>query len=798
MYNNLKYDFFDTEDVPSVKERQYHFRNIEIEKLNNLSKNNPMLKYIVLLACFNISFFRLNGQKTLHIVIPSFTKAGKHGLLIGEFPQTTLKNYLSSLKNNLETLKYLDTINNENLSVSFNGINNISSDMLDLSFEIDINEQNNININAKFRSMKYKESTVESIINGANYILTTFLSDTDVQIDSLMKIFKYEMDLINSFNNTFKAIDNISCLHYSFIDYATKNPNQIALIENGQTMTYGELDKISNSLGRYLLSKGINAGDIIAILNTRTIYTIVSIIAILKIGAAYAPVDANYPLDRIQLFLNNSCIKNIVTTEQYLTKTYNMEFSKNIIVLDQDWKFILRYNDDPLNIDVNLENLAYVIFTSGSTGVPKTASLKHIGWSNLLDWFTEKYNITDSDRVYLISSISFDISQRSIFMALKNGATLYLNNDVIYDPERIADYLYDNRLTIINYTPSGFYPIIDSQEDDLYKKLKFLRCVFLAGETISPQRLINWTKSEFFNSLIVNIYGVAECTDVSSSYNLDSIEKYLSSYIPIGYPINNNSLLIVDENKELLPPNAIGEICITGIGLGGGYINDRKLTDEKFVVLKNGDKAYLTGDIGKFTNDYVEFYCRKDYQVKIRGNRVELGDIENAMRQITYIQEASVIMNNSQELHAYIELRNTDTDTSDSNIKAKIFSELRSKLPQYMIPDNIIIVNKLPINANGKVDRIALQKLTKSQTDSIDANDNNEGATLERIHKIACELLKIDEIDVHENLFNHGMHSILVTNFIANIRKHCSVKLSPIDVYTNPSIYQLHMAIKNK
>lgn len=264
--------------------------------------------------------------------------------------------------------------------------------------------------------------------------------------------------------------------------------------------------------------------------------------------------------------------------------------------------------------------------------------------------------------------------------------------------------------------------------------------MFLGGEAISSQRLVSWQDSPYYNAIISNVYGVAECSDVSSFYELSDYEKYNKSSVPAGIPIYNNDLYIVDDDKNLLPLGAVGEIGIAGIGLGFGYRNDEELTKQKFTTLANGTKVYLTGDLGKLMNGMIEFYGRKDYQVKVRGNRIELGDIENAMRQMEFVKEAVVVYDSDKEkLNAYIERKEDNTEKSKEEFIHDIYQGIKSTLPSYMIPDYIYLVEKLPMNQHGKIDRIALLK--SNAMDMEEFTEYQLDGKQKYIHDQICELL---------------------------------------------------------
>src|SRR4029077_10390137 len=305
--------------------------------------------------------------------------------------------------------------------------------------------------------------------------------------------------------------------------------------------------------------------------------------------------------------------------------------------------------------------LCYVIFTSGSTGKPKAAAVFHRGWVNLVTWFVREFAVGTADKVLVISSFSFDITQRSIAMPLICGGQLHLFASNHYDPVRISRTIAEQQVTRLNCAPSTFYPLVENPTRTTFDSLQSLKTVFLGGEPIAASRLRQWAEASATE--LANVYGAAECSDVSSFYRLNDYERYVGNSVPIGKPIANSQVYLLDDALKPVEIGAIGEICIGGAGVGKGYINDAELTAEKFVPNRFSDepgaRLYRTGDLARFAPDWnLELVGRVDHQIKIRGFRVHLGDIETNLRHCPGVRDAVVLRKefapNDNRLVAYV------------------------------------------------------------------------------------------------------------------------------------------------
>ncbi|MCP5053377.1 MAG: amino acid adenylation domain-containing protein [bacterium] len=609
--------------------------------------------------------------------------------------------------------------------------------------------------------------------------------------------------ILEVWNNRNHDFPEGKCNHELFEEHVQRTPDAPALFYGEQRLTYRELDGKANQLARHLQAMGVGPDSLVGISIERSLELVIGLLGVVKAGGAYVPLDPAYPKERLAHMMEDAKGLEILLTKEYLTDRLP-EHQAEMILLDKDWgKIDARSTEKPFS-GVTVYNLVYVIFTSGSTGRAKGAAVFHRGWTNLLNWFVTEFSIDSSDKVLIISSFNFDITQRSLAMPLVVGGELHLLASDLYDPYLINDTVAGRGITLINCSPSTFYPLIETGEEGLYEKLKTLRGVYLGGEPVSASRLREWGESDESNIEMVNVYGVAECTDVASFYILSDYKKYVEKSVPMGIPIFNFGIYILDETLNLLPVGVSGEICLGGDGVGRGYLSDAALTAAKFVPdpfnKKPGSRLYRTGDLGRFLPDgNIEFIGRMDYQVKVRGFRVDMGDIESTMRQHEAVNEAIVVHHeyrpNDKRLVAYfvpeVQLPNNEGKQEEIDPPA-LMEELKqfllSKLPDYMEPSAFVMLEEFPLSPNGKIDRRALpdpqEAAINSGTDFEPPRDEKE----EKLLEVFLEHLKIPGMGIHDNFFDIGGHSLMATEIIARVNEIYKLRLTQTDMLIDPTI----------
>ncbi|HZF07309.1 MAG TPA: amino acid adenylation domain-containing protein, partial [Thermoanaerobaculia bacterium] len=484
---------------------------------------------------------------------------------------------------------------------------------------------------AAFSPRLYEPATVERLGQHLVRILRAGLKDPNTALAEIDVLSEEERRrLLVEWNDSARDYPRDLCVHQLFEAHVEAAPDRIALVDDGLRLSYGELDRRANQLAHHLQGMGVGPNTPVGICLNRSPELILSVLAVLKAGGAYVPYDPTYPKERVATMFEDVKLKVLLTRESLLDRL--PERKPRVVVVDHDAPAIAKRPTDLPPRRSGPGDLCYIIFTSGSTGRPKAAAVYHRGWTNLLCWFGREFAISPADKNLVMSSISFDITQRSMAMPLTRGGELHLVPDG-YDPELLLRTIRDSEITLLNCAPSTFYPLLEGPEAGHYTSLRSLRCLFLGGEAISASRLMRWVTSPDYTTEIANVYGAAECSDVSSFYRLHDFERYSRTSVPIGTPTDNSKVYLLDEELRLVPIGIGGEICLAGDGVGRGYANDATLTARKFVddpfSTVPGARLYRTGDLGRYLPDgNLEFLGRIDFQVKIRGQRIELGEIE--------------------------------------------------------------------------------------------------------------------------------------------------------------------------
>ena len=597
----------------------------------------------------------------------------------------------------------------------------------------------------------------------------TFLSEIDV-IDNREEIELQKMSLVSKEYNLNKSLVEL------LEDRVTMAPGATAIVCNEKSITYRELNDKANQLANQLLSLGVKRNEFVGILINRSIEMVISLVAILKAGAAYVPIDTEYPVKRKEYIINDSGIKVLIT---------NQEEILNIDIPNKIKKIYTEYidgNADKLNGitgSYDMNDAMYMIYTSGSTGKPKGVIVENRTLLNLLAWENEELNIRSQDHVLWATSISFDVATQEILSTLISGATGFLiSSDQKRDRYRMLEYVEENSINIVFTTPSYFSALTSDQESTNII-CKNLTKVILAGEKFY---LNDNVKACALAKDIVfyNNYGPTETHVVTSKvYN---IEDNISN--SIGKPISNAYICIVNEER-LCGVGMIGEICVSGIPVARGYLNQSLMNKEKFRDNPFGHgKLYYTGDLGKWLeNGEIEYWGRKDDQLKISGFRVELGEIENEIRKSNNkITDVAVIAKgeDDKKICAYI--------VSNEMINlSELKSDLIDKLPDYMIP-LMLQVENIPLTSNGKVDK---NKLPELLAENVYQKIMPRTELEKRLCDIFSNILGINEIGINDNFFEYGGHSLKVMNLINSIEKDFGIRMPFNSIFKFPTVEKI-------
>jgi amino acid adenylation domain-containing protein len=597
-----------------------------------------------------------------------------------------------------------------------------------------------------------------------------------------------EKQLLYDFNNTEIAFPSDSTIVSLLREQVRKNPSRKAVVFGDTPLSYEELETMSNQMAHCLIEDfGVSKGDLVGVQLNRSETFIASILAVLKSGAAYVPIDPQYPTERKRLMTDDANIKLLITETDYLFEM--TDFPGTLFAVDVEFEQS-NYSSSAPDIDVLPSDLAYVMYTSGSTGRPKGILVEHKSVVRLVKE-TNFVQVSPGDKNLGLSSFSFDGSTFDIFMPLLNQGTLVLSTEEDFlNFEKFEELIVDHQISGFFVTTSLFNLLVESELEAL-GKLKYL---LTGGEQASVKHMRRF-KTMFPQVKLVNIYGPTENTTFSTYKDLDGLPQDAQA-VPIGTNISNSTSYLLDEYSNLVPIGVVGEICLGGTGLARGYLNQPELTKEKFIEhpFKEGERLYKTGDLGRRLSDgSIEFIGRKDDQVKIRGHRIELNEIEHAISIYSEkMNQVFVTVNKVEEekiLVAYISRELAQN-------KASLLNHLREKLPSYMIPEHFIEVDALPLTKNGKVDRRALPAVEEKKSRRIEyCLPRNEIEKL--LTEIWNDVLKLDKISIYDNFFELGGNSLRAVKVIMEIQKKFNIKMEVEALFRKSDIAGLATEIAN-
>lgn len=590
-----------------------------------------------------------------------------------------------------------------------------------------------------------------------------------------------------------KFPDN-KCIHHLFQEQVVRTPGKVAVVGGGQSITYEELDKQSNRLGRYLQSKGVKPETPVGICLDRSINMIIGIISILKAGGAYVPIDPDYPEDRISFMIEDSTSRILVTQTSLRSKL--PDTNAEIVCIDEIAEELQRELSTPLHSDVKPHNLAYVIYTSGSTGRPKGVMIENRNVVRLLFNDQFQFDFNEHDAWSIFHSFCFDFSVWELYGALLlGGKAVIVPKEATRDPHAFIDIILREKVTVINQTPSAFYSLMPYLIK-ISDQASFLRYVIFGGEKLNPGKLreIRYT---FPQVAFVNMYGITETT-VHVTYKEITEKEITEGVSNIGKPIPTLKVYIFDKNMQLVPMGVKGELCISGHGVARGYLNREELTKEKFISnpLYPEERLYRSGDLGRMReNGELEYFGRMDKQIQLRGFRIELGEIETVIAGLKEIKDCVVAaeeaLNGDNRIIAYIiPVKN---GVSIDNIKHMI----GKKLPEYMIPSFFIQVQEFPLTDNGKLD---LKKLPPADYNQLSEVNHSapQNATERIMLEIWSEVLCIEKnmLGREYSFFEIGGHSLSAMVLLGRIREKFKKEVSIRHIYENPKLNDLCLVIQ--
>ena len=602
----------------------------------------------------------------------------------------------------------------------------------------------------------FESETIQRMVGHFEVLLKQIIDHPNKPINTLSLLTETEIQQLQNWNQTQTSYPRDQTLVDLFEQQVIKNPDHIAVVFESQQLTYQQLNKKANQLANYLLKNHqIQPDKLIGIAVERSLEMIIGVLGILKSGGAYVPIDPNYPQERIQFMLADSEI-SVLLTQSFLLEQLpldNLENSVQVICLDPE-NFAQETTDNP-HSQSQPDNLAYVIYTSGSTGQPKGVMIEHRAIVNLALAWNTTFQVQNYSHLLQFGSFSFDLSIGEIATALSAGACLYLGNkDTLLPGQSLVNFLTEHKITHGFLSPSALSVSPKASFPDL-------QCLTVGGEACPAELVSQWGREQH----LYNCYGPTESTVTAAIYLCQPNGEKPA----IGKPIPNANIYILDGNNQLFPPGIPGELCISGVGLARGYLNRPEITAKKFIEIDlfgKTERIYKTGDLAKWNaKGNLEYLGRIDEQVKLRGFRIELGEIESLLLQHPLVQEAVVILyeiDNNPRLVAYI----MATEKS-ANVAEKVREYLKNRLPNYMIPSQIMVLDQFPLTANGKLDRRALPAPDTTASTDLEIPVT---PTEELLASLWQGLLKVKSVGRSDNFFELGGHSLLATQLVTRIR----------------------------
>ncbi|MBD2417074.1 amino acid adenylation domain-containing protein, partial [Anabaena cylindrica FACHB-243] len=646
----------------------------------------------------------------------------------------------------------------------------------------------------------FDAATISSMVGHLETLLTAVAANPDQRLLELPILTpKEENQLLVEWNQTQVDYPQQSCIHQLFEQQVELTPDAIALVFEDEQLTYRELNTKANQLAHYLQKLGVKPETLVGICIERSIEMIVGLLGILKAGGAYVPLDPAYPPERLEFMLADAQVPILLTQASLLTTLPT--HSALVVCLDTDWDKITLHSPQNPTSNVKIGNAAYVIYTSGSTGQPKGVLVNH---SNIVRLFAATqawYNFNSQDVWTLFHSYAFDFSVWEIWGALIYGGKLVVVPYLVSrSPEEFYQLLCEERVTVLNQTPSAFRQLIKAEESLGISPELNLRLVIFGGEALELPSLKPWFDQHGDQwPQLVNMYGITETT-VHVTYRPLTMVDLNNTASVIGRPIPDLQIYLLDQHFQLVPVGVPGEIYVGGAGVTRGYLNRPDLTKEKFIPhpfsQKLDSRLYKTGDLARYlSNGDIEYLGRVDYQVKLRGFRIELGEIESVLSQHPDIREVVVIVHSDQadfqRLVAYLVPRSKQ-DLAISELRQ--FLELQ--LPDYMIPNVFFTLEALPLTPNGKVNRKALPAPDPIQlspkTDFVPPSSPVE----EILAGIWADVLGLEKVGIHNNFFQLGGHSLIATRVISRIRQVFLQELPLRRLFELPTVAQLAKEIK--
>ncbi len=798
------------------------------QNIQQFSQKNGCTVFMTLLSAFNVLLHRYSGQNDILIGSPIANRTQqqteeligffvntlvlrtqidantnfnelltqtRHSTLAAYAHQDTPFEQVVEAVNPTRTLSHAplfqvmfvlqNTPDSTNFQLPNLSIKSLAQENLTAKFDLTLSvseQEGHLDCSWEYATDLFQLSTIERLSHHFAHLLTQLLQAPELPIYRHQLLTPTEIEQLQHWNNTAVNYPKDKTIVDLFEQQVKATPNNIAVVFQEESLTYVQLNEKANQLAHFLKNQyHVQSDTLIGICIERSLEMVIGLLGILKAGGAYVPLDPNYPQQRLAWMLEDSCV-SVLLTQTSLQNTLP-EHQANILCLD-NWERFAQQSTKNLDLILSPESLAYVIYTSGSTGKPKGAINHHRGLQNRLLWMQSEYRLTSNDKVLQKTPFSFDVSVWEFFWPLITGAQLVVAKPLGHqDPNYLLDLIEEMRISVLHFVPSMLSAFIEVITINHCSSLRHIIC---SGEAL-PLELMQRTYHYFYQTQLHNLYGPTEAAIDVTAWRCDLNIK--NNIVPIGQPIANTQVYILNAHNQCQPIGITGELHIGGVQVGNGYLNRPDLTAEKFVELEifgKTERVYKTGDLARWLPDgNLEYLGRIDHQIKLRGFRIELGEIEAVLTQQELVKDAVVILHEkdgNKSLAAYLVLADKNADISS------LREALKAKLPDYMLPSYFTILDKLPLTPNGKIDRKALPEPEQILSTADFIMPRNE--TEQQLAIIWQTLLKRQTISVHDNFFELGGDSILSLQIVARARQ-AGLGISPRDVFQHQTIAEL-------
>jgi len=615
----------------------------------------------------------------------------------------------------------------------------------------------------------FDEATVRRLLGNYERLLAGAVEDPARPVSELPLLTESERrQLLRDWNDTRTDYGETVALHGMFEAQAERTPDAVALVFEGQQLTYKQLDERANQLAHHLRSLGVGAESGVGVMLERSPDMVTALLGILKAGGAYVPLDPDYPQERLSFMLEDAGVPVLLTHTAQLGRLGARP--RHVVCLDEEWAAVERHSKARPDRAVGPDNLAYVIYTSGSTGRPKGAMNTHAAIYNRLRWMQEAYGLTDDDRVLQKTPFSFDVSVWEFFWPLATGARLVLARPGGHrDSAYLRDLIKRERVTTLHFVPPMLQVFLDEPGVETCESLRRVVC---SGEAL-PRELVERFHSRMGRVELHNLYGPTEAAVDVTAWKCEAGDAHVG--VPIGRPIANTQIYLLDKNFRPVPVGVAGELYIGGVQLARGYHRRPSLTAEKFVpdpfASEPGSRLYRTGDLCRFLPaGEIEYLGRIDHQVKVRGFRIELGEIEAALSGLPAVRESIVLAREDapgeKRLVAYLVFQDGQAMSA-----TELRAALKENLPDYMVPSQFIGLEALPLTPNGKVDRRALPAPDRQRPSLERAFVAPRTPSEGMLASVWAEVLGVEQVGIHDNFFALGGDSIRSIRVLAKAQE---------------------------